>query len=64
MTQSKQLDIQMTGKEQKIVKETDLPFTEKEIAVIKNVAAKTLNDTQLVFFLKLSNSLGLNPFNK
>jgi phage recombination protein Bet len=59
-----QLDIQVTGKEQRIVKETDLPFTEKEIAVIKNVAAKTLNDTQLVFFLKLSNSLGLNPFNK
>jgi phage recombination protein Bet len=62
--ENQQLDLQMTGREGKLKKSMRSSFTEEEIAVLKNVVAKSLTDTQLAFFMKLSDSLGLNPFNK
>lgn len=39
-------------------------YKEQEIAIIKNTVAKGVNDLELSFFLNVTKTLNLNPFNK
>ena len=39
-------------------------YSPQEVAVLKNVIAKTLSDTELAYFLSFSKSVELNPFLK
>ncbi len=39
-------------------------YSPQEVAVLKNVIAKTLSDTELAYFLSFSRSVDLNPFLK
>jgi phage recombination protein Bet len=39
-------------------------FTPEEVAIIKNTVAKKVTDTELAYFLNISKSVNLNPFNK
>lgn len=48
----------------KISKSINGIYSPDQITIIKNTVAKGTNDNELAFFLNLSHSLGLNPFNK
>lgn len=59
-------DLQITPSkaEQSISQKLGLDLTPEQVAVIKASVAKSLSDSELAYFLSLSNSVGLNPFTK
>jgi len=57
------MEIQTTKNDTKIAKVSG-DYSPEQIAIIKNTVAKGVTDLELAFFINLSQSLGLNPFNK